>query len=524
MREKNMKTVLDSLKNMKIRLYLEGSQFVEGVLLNVKQDYLVVDVGGKLCYFTLDHIQALSNNAKNFHIFPKNDVDLNNNDLIGVLKELKYNWVTINSLSDQELFGVLSNIFEDSIIVINQQELHYIAKSHISNIHKGISEKEKNITSSKEKLNVEKTTANMELNQVMEKATEISQEETIQDVISSWIEEINEPVNSKDEVEKYLPQEQMVSDVKDETNSNELEKLNGDHEDPNFNGIKQLLEHLNSIGQFKVAEQSTEIRKEITIQDAISSLIKEINELDDSKEEVEKYLPQKRVVSDINESIAQKIEPIHASLEEIIEGSNLDVVADSTTNKLKVEKIMQTEPPVRKNEKRILLTPWSKMNYDQNAIAIAPKKDKESSNNIGELPLKKTQLLLDKEQDLPATNEALEQEELNIEMKSPEPIEIVATKTTLISPRERKAMLEKQYYALMRHAEQSSTNLEHQIATIKSFHPSPLENEANNDLDSGELQKIRVQERKKGEKAMLEKQFNSLMRHAAKMYRQLRDY
>ena len=289
--------------------------------------------------------------------------------------------------------------------------------------------------------------------------------------------------------------------------------------------------------------------KKQTIQDVISTLIKEINELDDSKEEVEEYLlqtDQENLLSTnneyehhtetnseetIQETTVQKIEPIHASLDEEVL-THVDEVVDSTTNEIKVEKNIQTEPPIRKNEKRILLTPWSKMNYDQNTISIPSPKTKESSNNV-KLPLKKTQPLIEEEQNFPATNEAPEAEEVNVLMEevnslmeSQEPTELVATRTTVtvIDPRERKAMLEKQYYALMRHAEQNSANLEHHFTKNKSFRPTPLENEANNDLENDELQKIRIQELKKGEKAMLEKQFYSLMRHAAKMYRQLRDY
>lgn len=533
-----MKTVLSSLMNMKIGLYLENSQFIEGVLLSVKRDHLAVDVDGKVCYFTLEHIQAISNNAKEFRILPKHNRHLNSYDLIGVLKDFKYNWVTINSMSDQELFGVLSNIFEDFIIVINHQELHYIAKSHISNIHKGTFEKEKNITGSNKELNVEKATTNMNINKNTEKTTEIRKENTTQDVVSSLIEEINELDDSKEEVEKYLPEEQIVSVLKDKTNINESEKSN---EDANLNVIKHLLELLNSIGQSKIIENSTEVSKEITIQEVISSLIKEINEMDDSKEEVEKYslqMDQENLLSannefeqlietnseeTIQETTAQKIKPIHATLEETIEvRAHVDEVVDSITNEIKVEQNIQTEPPIRKNEKRILLTPWSKMNYDQNTIAIPPKKTKESSNNI-KPPLKKTQPLLEEEQNSPATNEAPVIEEINVLMETQEPTVLVSPQTTVtvLDPRERKAILQKQYYALMRHAEQNSTNFEHQLATNKSFHLSPLENETNNDE---EFNKTRMQERKKGEKAMLEKQFNSLMRHAAKMYRQLRDY
>ena len=53
----------------------------------------------------------------------------------------------------------------------------------------------------------------------------------------------------------------------------------------------------------------------------------------------------------------------------------MDDIADVTTNELTVQKNNLTEPPARKNEKRILLTPWSKMNYDQNAITIPTPKN-----------------------------------------------------------------------------------------------------------------------------------------------------
>ena len=71
-----MKTVLNSLMNMKIGLYLENSQYIEGILLDVKQNHIAVDVGGKVCYFTIAHIQALSNNAKYHQIFPKQAIHL----------------------------------------------------------------------------------------------------------------------------------------------------------------------------------------------------------------------------------------------------------------------------------------------------------------------------------------------------------------------------------------------------------------------------------------------------------------
>ncbi|MDI2589639.1 hypothetical protein OR571_21670 [Psychrobacillus sp. NEAU-3TGS] len=487
---------------MKIGLYLENSLFIEGILLDVKQDHIAVNIDGKVCYFTLEHIQAISNNAKDFHVLPKNAINyLNSSDLIGVLKQLKYNWVTINSLGNQELFGVLSNIFEDFIIVINHQELHYIAKSHIANIHKGIFEKEKNIARSTEKLNIEKVATNMEISKNTEKTTEISKENTIQEVVSSLIDEINELNDSKEEKEKNSAKEQNISVLKNKTD---------------INLIKHLLELLNSIAQ-SLDMVNTKYEYNLLQMDQ-ENLLSTNNEYE--------HHTQTNSEDAIQETTVQKIEHIHASLEEKIEvRTHLDEVVDSTTTEIKVETNIQTEPPITKNERRILLTPWSKMNYDQNTIAIAPNKTKKSSKNV-KTPKENTQLLLEEEQNLLATNVAPKTEEVNVTMESQEPTELVATHTTVtvIDPRERKAMLEKQYYALMRHAEQSSTNLEHPLAINDSHHPSPLENKANNVLESDEFNKIRIQELKKGEKAMLEKQFNSLMRHAAKMYRQLRDY
>ena len=72
-------------------------------------------------------------------------------------------------------------------------------------------------------------------------------------------------------------------------------------------------------------------------------------------------------------------------------------------------------------------------------------------------------------------------------------------------------MIEKQYLALMRHAEQNSIYTDYNHDT-------------KNDHQNEEAKKMQMMGQKKGEKEMLEKQFYSLMRHAAKMYRQLRDY
>lgn len=141
MKDDNFKTSIGVLKGLKIGLFLNDKQFVEGILLDVKQDHLVVDVNHNVFYFALQQIHAITNNAKDFHVSPKIIVPhLNKNLLTDVLKALKYNWVTINSLSNQRFVGLLSRITEDHIQLINNEEQLNISKSYISNIYNGIYE------------------------------------------------------------------------------------------------------------------------------------------------------------------------------------------------------------------------------------------------------------------------------------------------------------------------------------------------------------------------------------------------
>lgn len=182
-----------------------------------------------------------------------------------------------------------------------------------------------------------------------------------------------------------------------------------------------------------MTERSSEMNKEITTEEPLLRLITVIKQLIiNSKEDVQRPLPKEK-------------------------------------------------PSIRRYEKRTLLTPWSEMNYDQNAIAI-PATSRKKSPPIPILPVEKNEILLDEKP--PIANKKRFEEQ---------------TVEAFINPKERKAMVEKQYYALMRHAEQ------------------------NQDQKQEDTKKIPIHASRKDEKVVVEKQFHSLMRHAAKMYRQLRD-
>lgn len=140
--ELKFERALGALINMEIGLYLNDNQFIEGVLLDIKQDHIVVDANQHVFYFALQHIQAISKNAKDLRISSEVVHYVARDNLIDVLKALRYNWVSINSLSERALFGVLSKIADDHITIINNSELLYIPKSYLSTISSNISKEQ----------------------------------------------------------------------------------------------------------------------------------------------------------------------------------------------------------------------------------------------------------------------------------------------------------------------------------------------------------------------------------------------
>lgn len=137
LKEESFGRSIGELKGAKIGLYLNCNQFIKGTLLEVKQDHLVVDVNDIVHYFSLHQIHVLSKDATDIRNFPKTIPYFDRDRLTDVLKDLKYNWVTINSLSQQFFVGLLSRIADDHIILISNGEQFYIQNSFISNIYKG---------------------------------------------------------------------------------------------------------------------------------------------------------------------------------------------------------------------------------------------------------------------------------------------------------------------------------------------------------------------------------------------------
>jgi hypothetical protein len=334
---------LGGLIDTEIGLFLIDNQFIEGVLLDVKQDHLVIDVNQNIFYLALQHIQAITKNAKDYRVTPRIVPYLDRNYLVDVLKALRYNWVSINCVSNQVLFGVLSKVSEDHITIINNTEQLYIQNSFISNINSTISEDQVIKINNQEQLDIQnsytskqKTISHMD-DESKEQSANLTEKEMQDCQVEEQVtleypqisNEINPIVNIKDSiVEKHaeevieienvtneytdISQNKTIQDSVFDMNDESIEQSDyslevemqecqveeqvaGEHTQPTSeidsiinveaSSMEKLAEEAIEIGN--VTNEYTDISQNKTIQDSVFDMNDESKEQSDSSLEVE---------------------------------------------------------------------------------------------------------------------------------------------------------------------------------------------------------------------------------------------
>ncbi len=173
MGEFTFSNALDRLKRFKIRLFLDKDQYVEGTLLDVKEDHLMLEMNGKIYYFALDQIHAITKNAKDNNPLSLEFPLETKKDLNALLEELRYSWVTITCNSNQVFKGMLSKVTEDFLILINKEEQMYILKTSIINIFNGLHENDHSDSKQEQSSNNEDNSSDSKAN--LEEITESSE-------------------------------------------------------------------------------------------------------------------------------------------------------------------------------------------------------------------------------------------------------------------------------------------------------------------------------------------------------------
>lgn len=498
MQVKNFENVLSANKNREIGLYLNNNQFVDGILLDVKKDHIVLEVNRNIVYFAIHQIQALSKNAKDYSIAIETSPHLDRNDLTDVLIALRYHWVTVNDFGNHVLNGVLNSIFEDHIILINNKELLFIPKSYITNISSNISKNDLIFLNKKEQINIQKlykTSISKGLMEV-EKSYPISPQETVIPEIDILMNDELEVPTDIEKLEKNITvsnQEKAISNAGILVNV-ELEVPTFSEELENNDATSMLEKQLDNVMEIECVNLAPDGLVEIDLKQVETQNFEENDEVN---------------------TVELKHKETHIS------NSLIDDEALSYSIS-------------RSKQKSVPLTAWSAMNSDQSTIAI-PKNMKSKSEVPVENPITVKQNL-DLNNSKSDVNHAIEERKSEVEFEAldekPKPAEKKKPSKTVnaISPKEINKNLENQYYALMNYATKQITNsIKNEQEGGKSFfHPSYNNEFYKLDENRASFKNFGTSETNtyspKEEKDALEKQYISLMRHATKMYRTLREY
>ena len=567
MQKKNFENVLYANENKNIGLYLTKNQFVEGILLDIQKNHVVLEVNKKIIYIAINQIQAISKNTKDLHIAKEITPHLVRNDLTDVLIALRYNWITLNSFGNPTLFGILSSIFEDHIILINNKELLYAPITHITDISSEISESDHSFLNKKEQRAIQR----MYRFGISEGTFEVSDERLIVEpdrinvAENKMIADVTEPIN-KGKVDINAISFLLSQKVNALVNKQEVETIDNGFPEEITEPIN-MTALLDNTFSFQAEENPESISLDLV--EAVANIVvieEELSQVDDDiqTEEMEhintapleenvvspqieeklESLSLDLVEADANilvseEELFQVDDEVHTEVTELI---NTDILEENVISSqfeddqmikeqnivFSDEQLNFAQDPLKLKGKDVLLTAWSTMNNDQSTIALPKKTDLKrklanpSENTMiinGNTGLNEHISLsnqINKISDLQDKLDILDEVSETSEKKNP------LLNASVMSKKEVNEMLEQQYFALMNYAAvQISNAINFKQADNKFyFHPGV----------EGSSEKVRRFEMINGypvydskhDTSALEKQYISLMRHATTMYRKLR--
>jgi spore coat protein B len=135
--------MMKSMVSKIIKIDRGGPESKIGKLLDVYDDHLVVlteDDG--VVYYCTHHIKSVTENAKEQIEFsievPENFEFKKAENFHGILSSLMYQWVKINRGGPEKLEGVLGEVTNDYVSIINKEEIVRLSMFHIRNISYGL--------------------------------------------------------------------------------------------------------------------------------------------------------------------------------------------------------------------------------------------------------------------------------------------------------------------------------------------------------------------------------------------------
>jgi hypothetical protein len=194
---------LDLLKGFQVTLYV-GEDIFKGKLIGVETDHVVLETENKyIFYYNIDKIQAILKNTKQFQPEQASVEFKKTQSLMELLHSFQYSWVTILSINKQSFYGVLSEIDEDFVTLINGEERILIKVAQISNILKGF------IKEKQEKKEQEKTESKNETNNQEKESNESNESDSKKKTETDNSKESNESKGSKEKTKTNKSNEKV---------------------------------------------------------------------------------------------------------------------------------------------------------------------------------------------------------------------------------------------------------------------------------------------------------------------------
>lgn len=135
--------MMKSLVGKIIKVDRGGPESRIGKLMDVYDDHLIIlteDDG--VVYYCTHHIKSVTENAKDqlaFNIEVPEGFDYKKaENFQGMLHSLMYQWVKINRGGPEKLEGVLGEVNNDYVSLINKEEIVRLSVYHIRNISYGL--------------------------------------------------------------------------------------------------------------------------------------------------------------------------------------------------------------------------------------------------------------------------------------------------------------------------------------------------------------------------------------------------
>ncbi|MBE7120240.1 spore coat protein [Bacillus cereus] len=135
---------IKSLVGENVKVNLRGPESRIGVLLSLGKDYLTLQLPhGEVVYYQLKHVKSLVKKVKETKCddYYGSCFYSDEDTFLDVLSDLKYKWVKINRGGPESVEGLLSEVHDGCITLVNGEEVIYVINYHIKSVNQIVKNK-----------------------------------------------------------------------------------------------------------------------------------------------------------------------------------------------------------------------------------------------------------------------------------------------------------------------------------------------------------------------------------------------